>query len=538
MKKKTIIILMFLAFCLAELYVIFSKILPRPNVVLIIIDTLRYDKLGCYGYPADISPEIDEIAGKGVQFKNVVAQNSWTRPSIGSMLTSLYPRSLGLYKEKFDILQDKYLTLPEILKSNGYTTYGITANPNINKFFNFDQGFDHYMDSHVIWRWMTPEAGKAEFSEVGVVYRSDFPGKELVLKLQKEGLVKKKPHRLLELVVFARDIKDEQQLRGRLREAGIKEIETVSAIWRKSQQENLPTPSKAVFQKTLDFAQSKISDGPYYVQINIMEVHNPWLLLRPEFKKNFLKLEDKDGPWYHDAVKQVSYDINQFVDRLLKIPDWGNTLFIITSDHGEGLGDHPAVANSRLHGELLYKSQLKVPLILYHPNQGESGVIGWVRKRLYYHYLKNKIVQQPVRLIDLMPTILDYLHIPLPADIEGKSLLDMVNKDGPGPELPPYFVAETNYRNTNKIAAYSGQWEYIENRDGHEGVNMYELQPMGITENGKVTDRIKQEKEISLKMREYIKSWERHHPRVEAVSPGRDPSNEEIRQLKSLGYLN
>ena len=137
-----------------------------------------------------------------------------------------------------------------------------------------------------------------------------------------------------------------------------------------------------------------------------------------------------------------------------------------------------------------------------------------------------------------MPTILDYLHIPVPVDIEGKSLLDMVNKEGPGPELPPYFVAETNYRDTNKIAAYSGQWEYIENRDGHEGVNRYELQPIGIRENGKETDKIEQESQTSLQMKEYIRSWEMRYPKVEAVSPGREPSNDEIIQLKSLGYLN
>ena len=71
-----------------------------PNIVLIIIDTLRADKLGCYGCPQDTSPELDGLAKKGVMFRRVIAQCSWTRPSIGSMLTSLYPRTLGLYSER------------------------------------------------------------------------------------------------------------------------------------------------------------------------------------------------------------------------------------------------------------------------------------------------------------------------------------------------------------------------------------------------------------------------------------------------------
>ncbi len=108
----------------------------RPNIVLIIIDTLRADKLGCYGFPENTSPEIDRIANKGILFENVISQSSWTRPSIGSMLTSLYPRTVGIYKEEFDILHDRYETLAEILNDNGYYTMGITANPNINSVFN------------------------------------------------------------------------------------------------------------------------------------------------------------------------------------------------------------------------------------------------------------------------------------------------------------------------------------------------------------------------------------------------------------------
>ena len=79
-----------------------------PNVVLIIIDTLRADLLGCYGCELDTSPEIDDIADRGVLFERTLAQCSWTRPSIASMLTSRYPRTLGIYKEKYDILEDDH----------------------------------------------------------------------------------------------------------------------------------------------------------------------------------------------------------------------------------------------------------------------------------------------------------------------------------------------------------------------------------------------------------------------------------------------
>ena len=73
---------------------------PRPsNVVLVIIDTLRADKVSSYGSEVDTSPALTILAEQGVQFDSVIAQSSWTLPSVGSMLTSRYPRSLGLKQE-------------------------------------------------------------------------------------------------------------------------------------------------------------------------------------------------------------------------------------------------------------------------------------------------------------------------------------------------------------------------------------------------------------------------------------------------------
>lgn len=89
----------------------------RPNVVLVVVDTLRGDALGCYDPErADLSPEIDALAARGAQFLDVTAQSSWTRPAMGSMLTSLYPRDVGIYREKYDALPDRFVTLAEALR--------------------------------------------------------------------------------------------------------------------------------------------------------------------------------------------------------------------------------------------------------------------------------------------------------------------------------------------------------------------------------------------------------------------------------------
>ena len=215
-------------------------------------------------------------------FENVIAQSSWTRPSIGSMITSLYPRSLGIYKERFDILPDDHWTLAEILQANGYRTVGITANPNINTVFNFHQGFEDYEDSSVIWPWMMPEQNKKK----------------------------------------------------RDRESGV----------------HLPK-SKEIFDRILGKAEL-LGPGPAYVQINVMEVHSP-RLVREEYLTLFQNYPVRGEHGYmsqkqlvrrvtgtYRAVRQISHDIGEFLNRIRSLPGWSNTLLVITSDHGQGLDDH------------------------------------------------------------------------------------------------------------------------------------------------------------------------------------------------------
>jgi arylsulfatase A-like enzyme len=450
------------AACLAGLVHSWRAASSRPNVVLIIIDTLRSDALGCYKHEyGDLSPEIDALARDGAQFLNVTSQSSWTRPAIASMLTSLYPRSLGIYREKYDVLEDHFLTLAEALRQHGYETVGITANPNLNRVFNFHQGFDTYVESAVVWDWMRSEG-------------------------------------------------ERQKVRER----------------------TLPD-SRSVLQRMLDHAKSRASGKPLYMQITLMEVHEGWKLVRPEFKRNYRGLVGAP-PGYWDGIRQVSFDVGWFVEQLVSLPGWTNTLFILTSDHGQGLGDHPAVHRSWGHGLLLYESQVKVPLILYSPAHKAAG-FRWARKR---HPLQPQKVDDAVRLMDLMPTVLEYLGIPRPPGIHGRSLLPLLTGEREAVGLPPYFVTETYYSGSEKLAVYSIDWKYIENRDGHQGVNEFELQPIGTSENGRLTDRIDEQPAVARKLADHLREWERLFPKREPTQPAAGPSEEVLEQLKALGYAN
>jgi arylsulfatase A-like enzyme len=108
-----------------------------PNVVLITIDTLRADHLGCYGYDKNTSPTIDRLAQEGVRFDRMFAQRGLTWPSLTSIMTSLYPLTHGVESNE-TLLDASFITLPEILKENGYATAAFLT----NFFHASNRGFD------------------------------------------------------------------------------------------------------------------------------------------------------------------------------------------------------------------------------------------------------------------------------------------------------------------------------------------------------------------------------------------------------------
>ena len=430
----------------------------RPNVVLIIIDTLRADKVGAYGCKEETTPALDRLAQQGVQFDRTISQAPWTRPSIGSLLTSLYPRTLGLYREQNEILPDRFTTLAEILKAHDYTTLGLTANPILNTIYNFHRGFDEYHDSYVLFGWMDITKGKVA--------------------------------------------------RGRV---------------------SLP-PAPEIFETALRFVSERAGQGPFYIQINVMEVHE-WVanrpgtnMLLPEYEDYFKKDGEEEDKYlkYLRLTRQVTDQIGQFVKNIQTLPDAEDTLFVFLSDHGEGLGDHPDVYRSEYHGRILYETQMMVPWIMYRK--------GWTPARAR--------IQQDVRLLDVMPTLLDYLGIPAPIEIEGKSLMPLINGEVDKLDLGGFYPIETHYKSENKAGVYAENWMYIHNRTPHRGLPRFEVHKRGKEpQNGKATNLFDEEPGIVKALRGFLEEWDIKYKKVEPTAPLTELGQEEREQLEAIGYL-
>jgi arylsulfatase A-like enzyme len=115
-----------------------------PNLLLISIDTLRPDHLGCYGYARPTSPALDALAARGVLFEDVSAPSPWTLPSHASLLTGLYPRRHGLESHAFQLPAAVH-TLAEILAPRGFTTAAIVNSHNLSEKFGLQRGFGHFV---------------------------------------------------------------------------------------------------------------------------------------------------------------------------------------------------------------------------------------------------------------------------------------------------------------------------------------------------------------------------------------------------------
>ncbi len=345
-----------LAFILAALFVTMPLFAgQKPNVLLITIDTLRADRIGCYGYTQAQTPTIDRLAAEGIVFTNAVSHVPLTRPSHTSIFTGLLPYEHDVHDNVAPPLKKDIPTLAEVLHKNGYTTAAFVASFVVNSQSGLDRGFDLYEDR------IDPAKQPTQFA----------------LNLEKRG--------------------------------------------------------EDVYQEFVEWFHQKKS-GPYFAWIHLYDPHFPYEPPAP-FSTKFA-----DRPY--DG--EVAY-ADSIVSRIVKQIGL-NTVLIIASDHGESLGDH----GENAHSFFIYDSTLSVPWIIRWPGVLKAG---------------RKIPIQ-VRLIDLYPTVLDLLQIPLPRKVSGISLKPwLLVPETADPQLFSYcetFTPWLHFGWSKLQGVRANGWKYIE----------------------------------------------------------------------------
>lgn len=321
------------------------------KIILIVIDTLRADHLGCYGYKRNTSPNVDNLAKVSILFKHSFSPSSHTIPSIGSIFTSKYPsnHSIGFNQNVFvetgKLNTDIDITLAEILRFNQYKTAAYVSGIVLRKETNFNVGFEVYDDAMA----------------------TDFYGRRSCLKTNQrvfKWLENNYQHDFF-LFIHYFDVHGPYINPEPYRNMFIKDDFYGHSI---------------VLQDTFG-PNPRFNSMPHYQILNQITDENNNLL---NFEKDIRYYKAQ----YDSCIRYVDDHIGKLLQKLKELYIYEDALIIITSDHGESLGEHHIFF---YHGLSVTLDQIAVPFILK-PHKGWD--------------VKSTIITTPISTIDIMPTLL------------------------------------------------------------------------------------------------------------------------------------
>lgn len=463
-------------------------VLSKTNIVLISIDTLRADHLGCYGYSRETSSHIDAFAKEAVQFQNAITQAPVTATAHMSIFTALTPmvhRVRNHLKDgSYYQLSKEILTLPEILKKNDYITAGFVGGGNISGNLGFDRGFDSYI-SDIKWEAVYNEPEQldrirhwiklsAQKDRPLFLFLHNYLCHDPYISAPKEFRLRFLDEPVDGLPLGPDDI-----------EAGKSSEINGKGIWENVDLRN-PNHMTGFIQKREKFWKNVD-------------------LSKPEHRRHIVSL-------YDGCVSYADYVFGQTINLLKEENIFENSIIILLSDHGEEFYEH----QTRLHKHLFIET-MHVPLIIRFPNGKFGGVI----------------VKDYVRTMDLMPTILEFLGIETHHFIQGVSFLPSLTHQGKyDPVMLGYDEDISSMRFQNKDFVYTNirtpegnEWLFDIATDPNELNNLADSRHRILVEMRKMSE--------DLRNRD-IRIWEKNNFEIDRPLKADEKI---LRQLKALGYI-
>lgn len=456
----------------------------KPNILMIVIDAARADHFSCYGYPKKTSPFIDEIAAEGVVYENAISAAGWTLPSHTSMFTGTYVSKHGVHNENH-VFGDELPTMPEVLQKDGYHTVGFCTNDWLSAATGLTRGFTEF-------------------------YNYQF------------SIFKHKAKRFVNSIF------------NRGKDSWGYQINKDVNSW----------------LKLYDYQK------PFFMFVHLNELHLPYQLPAP-FNSRFLpegmtyeeasrvnqnpkafyagveKMTERDFEisrgLYDCAINYSDYRINELYQQLKKMNVLDDTLLIITSDHGESIGDHGHFD----HYYVLYEALVKVPLIMRYPKVFPSGT----------RY------KELVQTMDFLPTLKEMLHLNDPElnVMQGVPLPPLNSKTGPR----EFAIAERfkdlaglkksypdmdlkhleSWELDRKIAYRTQKYKLIssENYDSE----LYDIE----SDPNELHNLIHEKKDVAENLQKQIEAWRSTFKAAETEGKAADFDDAMRKRLESLGYL-
>ncbi|HUV08711.1 MAG TPA: sulfatase-like hydrolase/transferase [Spirochaetia bacterium] len=432
----------------------------RPNILLLMADQLRSDWLGCHGNPSVRTPNIDGIAGKGVSFSRAVCNSTVCAPSRASLASGLYPHRTGVMTNQENYPND-LPTYFQLLRREGYRV-GMVGKTDLHKPVHY---YGEAGDIPFLYHLGFTDPHETE----GKINAAQFSRYEFDRRAVEKTPVGPYQRYLEERGCLDRFVEDYRYRADK------------APVWYASESV-LDFPDyhdSYIGDRACDFLTRVSADFPWHYFVSFVGPHDPWdapesallpyretrfpeaVLDTMESKPGWVRARQKkqsggsdDGKvrevrrQYSGMVSLIDYWIGQMLDILERRGLLDNTVVIITSDHGEMLGDHGLYLKN-----VMYEAALRVPLMVWDPRQAPSGK-------------KNRAL---VELVDLFPTILDFASVGYDSSrIDGKSLLPLL-REGEGEHRKVQYCELSNTR-----MVFDGRYKYIENKNDRD--ELYDLE--------------------------------------------------------------
>jgi arylsulfatase A-like enzyme len=453
----------------------------RPNIVIYLIDALRADRLGSYGYHRPTSPRIDALAASSVVFEQASAAAPWTLPSVTSLLLSQFPCEHGVVIDN-DRVRDGEHPLAVTLRRNGYQTASLFGNPYVGRMSGLDRGYD-----------------RSELVEQAVGAEKV---QSLLSSLRPTGSAQKPP---FFLYIHNVEPHNPDSVPDRyVRKFGDVSPEIRKEIARSSREYRALT--------RVDY----VDDRPLGTTDNTAE--------QTRVMQGLARMKAAVDVLYDASVRQADERLGGVIHKLRRAGLWDDTLFILLADHGEELGDR----GGWQHDQSLYQELIHVPLIVHFPSNRFAG----------------RRVKEPVSLIDVAPTLLDYLGLPRSGQYRGRSLLPLCEHGSESGSirmtafrrnLKKYYRPYQQTRGETNVAVRWGMWKGIWNAD----IGSFELYDLD-RDPGEKMDLSAREAERSAAMRKVARSELARCYQRAAEGPrdaGGALEEETLRRLELLGYV-
>ena len=518
----------------------------KPNIVFVVLDTHRWDRLGCYGYSRDTSPNLDAFAEQATLFENAIAPAQWTIPSHASMFTG-EPPSVHRALQSDDVLNSQFKTLAEHLREQGYRTVGFCNNPLVGILDNdLRRGFDAFYNYGGAFP-AGPEDALADGFLTGMWHLAGRSLRKIAQPIQN---------------AFARS--------DTLFQGALDPFWVPIWTWVANFKGNTPRSIKDV-TRYIERRVNGRRGGPQFLFVNLMETHLPYTPPRSyvetfaptyvegEEGRNFVQdFNRRAADWFTPPVEPFSelekqalgemYDAevayqDHLLAQLLEAVDGSekrdNTMVVLVGDHGEMLGEHRLMG----HAFGVYEELIHVPLLIRLPGQSR-------RKRIV----------QPVSATRLFQTTLDAAGVKTYEDISGEQVaveetsLRALSEGGDDQDASvvseayaPTFAVQVMERRKQALidelqcrvthrAAYEGEHKLISVEGAQERLFCLTADPLELNHLDGADDTV-----LLDRMREELRSFlEKARVRTPAVEGGRaaNADNAAVQQrLRDLGYL-